>query len=380
MRNEAFYRKQYTLQDADTRLVIDILSLYLYPMEKYRVTDAVNYFRKTEASKVSAILEQLQRDQLGAANTAGNFSLVPELAFLLFPSNIVRADYQQLMHHHRGMRPSFYNTSFRLAELQETLMAYCLGDLSLMSLPVRKIEIDLEEYLSWLPYLLYYPAYNNLLQLFSEDSQQKIKQRAIWLNLLEMAPLNDLATFAGKHSTEPGLLQGQLRETGSDFTDAVVLLYRKLPDQAFAAFERGIKQQRKGDKKNLLPASAAMAFYYAYTISLLPAAQSGQLIAKLIAFYEKKLAPANIPAMCLLHYHIGKKERAEDLLRILIEAHALPGGKDLPTLLALLCLMAFQPNSKLLVQHAHLAKRLLQNALDNGYQLLAYEYFFPFGG
>ncbi|UYQ91751.1 DEAD/DEAH box helicase [Chitinophaga horti] len=370
---------QYMLLDGDARLVTDILSLYLYPLEKYRVTDAVNRFKKMEPTKVAGILEQLQRAQLAAPNTAGNFALVPELAFLLFPQNIQREEYQRLLHDDRGKRPSFYNTSFKLAELQETLMAYCLGDLSLMSLPVRKIELDLEDFLPWLPYLLYYPAYKQLLQLFSEDSFRRIQSRAIWTNLLEMAPLADLEVFdrdTNGTSCEPALLQGRFPETGSDFEMAVTHLYRKQPEQAFAAFERGIKLQRKTDKKNMLPASPAMAFYYAYTISLLPLAQTNMLVAKLIAFYEKKLAPANIPAICLLHYHSGKRERAEDLLRILIEAHALPGGKDLPTLLALLCLRGFHANSKLLVHHAHLSEKLLTKALENGYLLPAYEYQF----
>ncbi|WP_295128195.1 DEAD/DEAH box helicase [uncultured Chitinophaga sp.] len=385
MLNEAFYRKKYISQEADTRLVADILSIYLYPLERYRVVDAVNLLRKMEPKRVDEILELLQKEKLGAFTTAGNFALTPELSFLLFPQNIIRHDYQQILEWNRKVRPSFYNTSFKLAELQQTLMAYCLGELSLMSLPVRRIELELEEYLPYLPYLLYYPAYQNFLKLFAEESLLKIQARAVQQNLLEMEPIEALKDFYQKTaaSSQPAnkelpLLQGQLTDVAATFhfEHAVTKLYQRQPEQAFAAFELGIKQQRKTDKKNMLPASATMAFYYAYTISLLPVAQTNQLLAKLIAFYEKKLAPANIPAICLLHYHNGKKDRADDLLRILIESNALPDGKDLPALLAFILLMAFSPKSKLLILHAHLAKRLLHKSIDNEYRLLAYEYLF----
>lgn len=386
MLNETYYRKQYTLQDADTRLVMDVLSLYIYPVERHRLTSGVQLLRRMEPKRVHEIVDELKSAKLGDFTTTGNFALIPELTFQLFPGNIARADYQKMLDNNKGAIKPFYSTGYALMELQQVLTAFMLGQASQMAPYVRKLELELDEYLPYLAYMLYYEAYHPLLRLFTPENLLKVQARAVQQNLLQMVAINDIATFfqqttlllpaserANNH--ELLLLQGGLT-SASHFETAVTKLYQEEKEQALGAFEAGLKQQRKTNKKDLLPASPVTAFYYAYTLSLLPAAQTTQLIAKLTAFYEKKLNVFNVAAVCLLHFHSGKKTKAEDILRIYLEHSSNTGSSDLCALICFLCLRAFHPKSKLLVLYAHLAKRVLRKSMQHQYHLLAYEYLF----
>lgn len=318
-------------------------------------------------------------------NLAGNYSLVPEFGFFLFPVNIIQPAYLRLMD---VKSYSFYHTSARLQELQQLLIAYFTGDRSLLLQPVRKIEFELAEYFPYLCYLLYFPPYEALLRIFSQDSLVKIYAAAIKYNLLEMPATADLHAFRKKVAAfiptteeslsdpELELLEGKFKETEHLYTKAVILLYNGETAKAYATFEQGIKQQRQTDKKNTLPNTPLFSFLYAITLILLPDEQSYPAINKITAAYEKKLFPVITPAICLLHFHNGKKEKAENILQILLETNTKQPGRYLLSYLSVICLQLLHPKSKLLKQYNPIARMILSRGIQNGYHLLTYEYLF----
>lgn len=385
MMNEAYFLKQYESQPADTKIFIDVLSVYLYPIERHTLIDKVQQIREVPQHRIDEILPELVAARLVMINLAGNYFLVPEFGFLLFPLNIIQPAYLRLMD---VKTYSFYHTSARLQELQQLLIAYFTGDRSLLLQPVRKIEFELAEYFPYLCYLLYYPAYAALLKIFSQDSIIKVYAATIKYNLLEMPLLSDLHAFRKKMAAfipateelltdpEQELLEGKFRETNHLYTQAVILLYNGETAKAYATFEQGIKQQRQTDKKNTLPNAPLFSFLYAITLLLLPDEQSYPVINKITAAYEKKLFPAITPAICLLHFHNGKKEKAENILQILLETNVQQPGRYLLSYLSIICLQLLHPKSKLLKQYYPIAKMLLNRGIQHGYQLLSYEYLF----
>src|SRR3954471_11430018 len=116
MINETFYLKQYQSQPEDTKLVIDILSVYLYPVERYTLIDKVRLIREIPQTGIVEMLNELVDARLAMINLAGNYSLVPEFGFLLSPLNIIKPEYLRLLD---NKTYSFYSTSARLQELQQ---------------------------------------------------------------------------------------------------------------------------------------------------------------------------------------------------------------------------------------------------------------------
>lgn len=382
MINEAFYlRQQYQSQPADTKLVMDVLSVHLYPLEKHRLIDKVLLIREMPVERINEILRELGDGRLVMINLAGNYSLTPEMGFSLFPANIQQPAYLHLLD---TKTYSFYSTSARLQEIQQLLIAYFTGERSLLLQPVRKIEFELAEYFPYLCMLLYFPAYEGLLKLFSEDSLLKIYAATIKYTMLEMPLISDVHAFHQKiagflpvqKDPELLLLEGDFRDTDNDYAKAVTFLYNGDPAKAYAAFEQGIKQQRQTDKKNSIPNTSLFSFFYALTLILLPDEKSYPVINKITAAYEKKLFPLITPAICLLHFHNGRKEKAENILQILLETNTQQAGRHLLSYLSILCLQLFHPNSKLLKIYSPVAKMLLSKGIENGYRLLTYEYLF----
>lgn len=391
MVNLSFYKEQYLSQDADTRIVIDVLSVYLYPLERYTFIDAVNRIKEMPQDRILDILELLKERNLGSYNLAGNYSLVPELGFLLFPDNIRQSQYLRLLDHAKPY--SFYSTSARLQELQQLLTAFFTGERSLLLAPVRKISFELTEYFPYLCYLMYYPAYEGLLRLFDTDSIIKIYTAALRQHLLAMMPLHQLDAFrqqtadflkadpASLVHAEVTLHDGDIREgidgIDAQYASAVVLLYQGQPDKALVLFEQGIKQQRQQDKKNSIPTTPLFAFFYAFTLTVLPEEKTYHIINKILTSYDKKLFQDITPAISLLHFHNGRKERAEHMLQILLETTTRQ-DKHLLSYLALICLQAFYPKSKLLKTYASFVKETLYKGMYNGYRLLTYELLYIF--
>ncbi|SEW07332.1 SNF2 helicase associated [Chitinophaga sp. YR573] len=379
MINETFYLKQYQSQPEDTKLVIDILSVFLYPVERYTLIDKVRQVREIPQNGIVEILQELVDARLAMINLAGNYSLVPEFGFCLFPVNIIQPGYLRLLD---NKTYSFYSTSARLQELQQLLVAYFTGEKSLLLQPVRKIEFELAEYFPYLCYLLYFSAYEPLLKLFSSESIVKIYEATIKYNLLEMPAISQLYAFQKKMNafTDPELLllEGDFRETENVFSKAVHLLYNREPEKAYAAFEQGMKLQRQTDKKNSIPNAPLFSFLYALTLIILPDEQSYPIINKITAAYEKKLFPVITPAICLLHFHNGRKEKAENILGILLETNAKQPGRYLLSYLSLICLQLFHPKSKLLKTYQPIMKMIVNRGIEYQYRLLTYEYLYLF--
>lgn len=392
MVNHFFYKEQYQSQDADTRIIMDVLSVYLYPLERYTFIDAVNRVKEIPQDRITDILELLTEKNLGSYNLAGNYSLIPELGFLLFPEVIRQPQYLRLLDHAKPY--SFYSTSARLQELQQLLTAFFTGERSLLLQPVRKICFELPEYFPHLCYLLYYPAYEGLLRIFDADSIIKIYGAAVKQHLLAMTSLEALHTFRQQVAAfiredasslvhaEVSLQEGNIKEdiSGTDalYASAVVQLYEGQPEKTLALFEQGIKQQRQHDKKNSIPVSPLFAFLYAYTLTVLPEEKSFTVINKIVAAYDKKLFQDITPAISLLHFHNGRKERAEHMLQILLETTSRQPEKYLLSYLALICLQAFYPKSKLLKTYAPFSKVLLYQGMQHHYRLLTYELLYLF--
>ncbi|SFD27126.1 Superfamily II DNA or RNA helicase, SNF2 family [Chitinophaga sp. CF118] len=388
MINEAFYlRQHYQSKPEDTKLVIDVLSIHLYPLERHRLIDKVLQLRELPQSGIVEILQDLVDERMVVINLAGNYSLIPEYGFCMFPVNIVKPHYLRLLDEKSY---SFYSTSARLQELHQLLIAYFTGEKSLLLQPVRKLEFELAEYFPYLCYLLYFPAYESLLRLFSEDSIIKIYAATIKYTMLEMPLLSDVYAFQKKIAafipvteqtlTDPELLllEGNFRETDHHYARAVTFLYNGETEKAYAAFEQGLKEQRQTDKKNSVPNSPLFSFLYALTLTLLPDVQSYPVINKITAAYEKKLFATITPAICLLHFHNGKKEKAENILQILLETNAKQPGRYLLSYLSIICLQLFHPKSKLLKTYSPIAKMILSRGIEHNYRLLTYEYLFLF--
>jgi superfamily II DNA or RNA helicase/tetratricopeptide (TPR) repeat protein len=392
MVNLSFYREQYQSQDADTRIIMDVLSVYLYPLERYTFIDAVNRVKEIPQDRIVDILELLKEKNLGSYNLAGNYSLIPELGFLLFPDVIRQPQYLRLLDHAKPY--SFYSTSARLQELQQLLTAFFTGERSLLLQPVRKICFELPEYFPHLCYLLYYPAYEGLLRMFDTDSIIKIYGAAVKQHLLAMTSLEALHTFRQQVAAfiredaaelvhaEVALQEGNIKEelNGTDalYAGAVVQLYEGQPEKALTLFEQGIKQQRQQDKKNSIPVSPLFAFFYAYTLTILPEEKTYAVINKIVAAYDKKLFQDITPAISLLHFHGGRKERAEHMLQILLETTTRQPEKYLLSYLTLICLQAFHPKSKLLKTYGPFIKVVLYQGMQHHYRLLTYELLYLF--
>ncbi|MBS0027291.1 DEAD/DEAH box helicase [Chitinophaga sp. 22321] len=385
MVNESYYLQQYESQQGDARLVMDVMSVYLYPLETFTITDAVNMIREMKGTDISIILKHLVATGLVIKNVTGNYSLIPELNFILFPRNIGQSIYAALPGRSRFAAHAFYSITGRLQDLQQLLTAYFTGDRFLLPAPVRRLEMELEEYQPYLSYLLYFPAYAGLLTFFSRESLHRMAVYALKYNLLKMPPVNELETFRQQYAVdfpELPLLQGHFNLPPADATaddlyaQAVLLLYNRQPAKALTQFEKGIKRQRQYDKKNSLPLSPVFAFYYAFTLAVLPGEQVNPLIAKITAAYERKLTPALTPAICLLHFHAGRKEKAENLLLILLEGNE----SNLLSYLAILCLQLLHPKSRLLRRFSPDAGRLLTLGMERHYRLLTYEYLYLFRG
>ncbi|MGF6928568.1 superfamily II DNA or RNA helicase [Chitinophaga sp. W2I13] len=385
MVNERFYSEQYESQERNTRLVMDVMSVYLYPLETFTITDAVNRVGEMKGTRVSEILKHLVAAGLAIKNVTGNYSLVPEMNFLLFPVNIKQPAYSVLLQRTQHAVHAFYSMSARLQDLQQLLTAYFTGDRFLLSPPVRKLEMELDEYQPYLSYLLYFPAYAELLPFFSQESLDRMVSFALKYNLLKMPPVEELERFRRQYGAdfpELSLLQGHLNlppadKTADDlYAQAVTLLYSGQPAKALTSFEKGIKRQRQYDKKNSLPLSPLFAFYYAFTLAVLPGEQTNPLIAKIVAAYERKLFPAITPAVCLLHFHAGRKEKGEQLLLLILEG----GEGNLLSYLSVLCLQLLHPKSKLLRTFSTTVARLLALGMERHYRLLTYEYLYLFKG
>ncbi|ACU57826.1 DEAD/DEAH box helicase [Chitinophaga pinensis] len=392
MVNHSFYTEQYQSLDADARIVADVLSVYLYPLERYTFLDAVNRVREIPQDRILDILELLKEKGLGTYNLAGNYSLIPELGFLLFPENIRKPEYLRLLDHAKPY--SFYSTSARLQELQQLLTAFFTGDRSLLLQPVRKISFELAEYFPYLCYLLYYPEYVGLLRLFDTGSITSIYHAAVRQHLLAMSTPDALQQLKVQVAilirTEPGALAHaevilQAGETGEEITgtdaiyaQAAVHLYEGQSDKALTAFEQGIKQQRQQDKKHTIPVSPLFAFLYAYTLTILPEEKTYTTINKVVAAYDKKLFQDITPAIALLHFHSGRKEKADHILQILLETTSKQPEKYLLSYLALICLQAYYPKSKLLKQYSPFLKVVLYHGIQRKYRLLTYELLYLF--
>ncbi|WP_142687722.1 DEAD/DEAH box helicase [Chitinophaga polysaccharea] len=385
MVDESFYLRQYELQERDTRLVMDVMALYLYPLETFTITDAVNCVEKMKGLRVGEILKHLVAAGLAIKNVTGNYSLVPEMGFLLFPVIIKQPAYTALLERTRYAVHAFYSMSARLQDLQQLLTAYFTGNRSLLLPPVRKLELELNEYQPYLSYLLYYPAYEGLLPFFSRESLDRMVSFALKYNLLKMPPVQELESFRRQYAAgfpELLLLQGHLDLPPADntaddlYAQAVTLLYSGQPAKALSCFEKGIKRQRQYDKKHTMPLSPLFAFYYAFTLAVLPGEQTNPLIAKIITAYERKLFPAITPAICLLHFHAGRKEKGEQLLLLILEG----GESNLLSYLSVLCLQLLHPKSKLLRTFSINAARLLSLGMERHYRLLTYEYLYLFKG
>lgn len=385
MVNESFYLQQYESQEGDTRLVMDVMSVYMYPLETFTITDAVNRVVEIKGVRISEILKHLLSAGLVMKHVTGNYSLIPELNFILFPLNIKQARYTTLLERTRYAVHAFYSVSARMQDLQQLLVAYFTGDRFLLSPPVRKIELELTEYQPYLSYLLYFPAYAELLVFFSQDSLDKMVSFALKFNLLKLPPVEELTAFSrqyGQDFPELALLQGHLNLPAADntaddlYAQAVILLYNKQPEKALVLFEKGIKRQRQYDKKNTVPLSPLFAFYYAFTLAVLPGEQVNALITKIVTAYERKLFPAITPAICLLHFHAGRKEKGEQLLLLILEGNE----NNLLSYLSVLCLQLLHPKSKLLRTFSIAAARLMNLGMERHYRLLTYEYLYLFKG
>lgn len=385
MVNESYYLQQYESQESHTRLVMDVMSVYLYPLETFTITDAVNRVREVKGTEISVILKHLVTTGLAVKNVTGNYALIPELNFLLFPKNIGRPQYVVLKGRSRHAIHVFYSLSARLQDLQQLLTAYFTGDRFLLSAPVKKLELELDEYQPYLSYLLYFQAYAELLPFFSQASVNSMASYALKYNLLKMPPVAELEAFRQQYAVgfpELPILQGHFNlpaaDTSADdfYAQAVILLYGGEPEKALAQFEKGIKRQRQYDKKNILPLSPVFSFYYAFTLAVLPGEKVNPLITKIVAAYERKLLPAFTPAICLLHFHAGRKEKADNLLLILLEG----AESKLLSYLAILCLQLMHPKSRLLRTFSPQAGHLLSLGMERHYRLLTYEYLYLFKG
>lgn len=383
MINDAWYLQRYQSRPDAVRLVIDVLSIYLYPLDKHTLFDAVRLLTSLSRPELEDMLLDLREQELLLMNVNGHYSLPPALSFQLLPVNIVRPDYQPVVDRTGRAVHAFYSVNARLQDLQQLLVAWFTGDRYLLAPPIRRMEMELAEYQPWISYLLFFPAYDGLLKLFSETAVDSIFSFAVKYHLLQLPPMEELLALqerSGCRFPELQLLQGDLHTPFGDattdelFAKALVTLYQGQPAAALTAFEKGIKRQRQQDKKNTLPVSPLFAFYYALTLTLLPGEKSNPVIQKLLAAYERKIFPAVTPAVCLLYLHAGRKEKAENLLLLLLERNEEP----LLGYLSVIALQLLHPRSKLLITFRVQADVLLRRGMEHHYRLLTYEYLYLF--
>lgn len=370
MVDSAHYLDLYHSRNEETQLVIDILAVYIYPVDKYMLTDAVLKILDITQDVITDILQELIAAGVVVRHVTGNYSLDPAMSFFLFPEKVRQPQYLQLI---QQVKPySFYSTSARIQELQQLLIAFFTGEKSLLRAPVMRISGELNEYLPHLCYILYFPEYKPLLQLFDAESISRLYQAAIHLQLQSMSAVSMLATEAPV--TNWSVLSGMNQPTDDPFAQAVHALYDQQPDAAFLLFEQGIKQQPKTDRKHMVPLSPVLSFIYAFNLTLLPDSRSYPMITKVVAFYEKKLKAEITPAISLLHFHQGRKEKAENMLLILLQGN----HGDLISYLAIICLQIYLPTSKLLKTYKDLSTQLLYKGIQNNYRFLTYEYLYLF--
>nr|WP_295877329.1 DEAD/DEAH box helicase [uncultured Chitinophaga sp.] len=383
MINDAWYLQRYQSQPDQVRLVMDVLSIYLYPLDKHTLFDAVRLLTSLSRPELEDMLLDLREQELLQMNVNGHYSLPPALSFQLLPANIVRPDYQPVVDRTGRAVHAFYSVNARLQDLQQLLVAWFTGDRYLLAPPIRRMEMELAEYQPWMSYLLFFPAYEGLLKLFSETAVDSIFSFAVKYHLLQLPPMEELLALqerSGCRFPELPLLQGDLHTAFGDdtadelFGKALVTLYQGQPGAALTAFEKGIKRQRQQDKKNTLPVSPLFAFYYALTLTLLPGEKSNPIVQKLLTAYERKLFPAVTPAVCLLYLHAGRKEKAENLLLLLLERNEQP----LLSYLSVIALQLLHPRSKLLITFRVQADVLLRRGMEHHYRLLTYEYLYLF--
>lgn len=375
MLNEQYYRQQYDSLSSAEQHIINVLAFYLHPVESYLVIDGVKPLTSLQDQEIALHIKELLAKGLIVREITGAYSLPLTLNFLIFPEVIANPAYSFLSQLTRGINPIFFQLNIRLQELQQLLTAYFTGSRSLLLLPVKKLEQELSQYLPHISYLLYFPAYEDLLRFFSQESMDKLLDYALNSQLLQLQPLYKLASFAKAHEFDfplLDLLDGRLTpgNTGDLYHAAVEQLYLGKPDAAFTLFEKGIKTQRKQDKKHTLPNSAVWAFYYTSLLTQLQGKHITALSDKLIAAYDRKALPEFVPAISLLLLHAGRREKAENQLQLILERNDQP----LLSLLSILGLRLLYPASKLLRNNQPLAGKLLSGAMQAGYNLLAYEY------
>ncbi|RFS20491.1 ATP-dependent helicase [Chitinophaga silvatica] len=373
MVNEQYYRQQYKELSIEMKYIVDVLSFYLHPLEHHIIIDALKKLTPLQDADIAALVKILIAKKLVVKQVTGTYSVPPALNFLIFPEVVSNPDYSFLTQLTRGINPIFFQVNIRAQEFQQLLTAYFTGSRSLLLLPVKKLEQELSSYLPAISYLLYFPVYTDLLNYFSQESMDKLVEYALNDQLLKLAPLQELSIFADQYSYAYPLiplLQGTLT-TGSDsfYWKGVEGLYSGKIEEAQSFFNKGLKAQRQLDKKNTLPASSVWAFYYAYLLTQLSGKEITALVEKLTTSYDRKSIPDFIPAICLLHLHAGRKEKAENQLLLILERNDSP----LLSLLAILSLKLFHPRSKLLKQFYPLIGQLLSESVAAKYNLLAYE-------
>ncbi|MBV8251787.1 MAG: DEAD/DEAH box helicase [Chitinophaga sp.] len=385
------FQQQYDHLSPELRMMTDILSIYMYPVDKPTLNAAVQAILPTmQAVEVGDLLQQLADQEILARNFAGNYFLPLEYCLQLFPENIKQAKYQHMLQKVPANDFSFYSAHAALQETQRLLVAYFIGDRTLIGPPVKKMEQQLADYLPYLSCLAGRIPYRPLLQYFSVIAVDAIFSQAIRFQEQQLQPVSllrqlqeELQQFsASVVCPEIKLLDGrmsssaELHSADDYFAQAVWLLYHDTPAKAKLAFEQGMKKQRSGDKKNIIPTGPLFAFYHAIHLCLLPTEVATPLMQKITTHYERKTTPANVPAVSLLYLHLGKRERAENLLEILFENAAKEPDKRLMAFLGYWALKWYHPNNKLLLLHQPSLRMLLSKVVANGYQLPAFEYLY----
>lgn len=390
MFEDQYFTRQYEALSPNLRIMTDVLAIYMYPIDKPTLNAAMATLLPLQPVEVGELLQQLADKGIVVKNITGSFLLPLEYCLQLFPVVIKAPQYQQMLRAVPANDFHFYSMHAALQEVQRLLVAYFIGDRSLLQPPVRKMEQQLAEYLPYLSCLAGREAYRGLLHFFSENAVAAMFSWSLRYQEQQLQPLPVLRELQAQLTAfgttticpEVSLLDGSFAAipspatTDEYFQQAVWLLYHDTPAKARQAFELGMKKQRGSDKKNILPTTAIYAFYYACNLALLPPADANPLIQKITAHYERKSFPAIVPALALLLLHTGKRERAENLLEILFENAAREADKRLMAFLGYLALKWYHPKNKLLVLHQTSQRMLLARAVANGYQLPAFEYCF----
>ncbi|NIG54811.1 DEAD/DEAH box helicase [Chitinophaga sp. Cy-1792] len=362
----------------------------MYPVDKPTLNAAVATLSLLQPAQSGELLQQLGDRELLHRNISGNYFLPLEHCLQLFPENITKPAYQQMLQQVPANDFHFYSAHAALQEVQRLLVAAFIGDKSLLFLPIRKIEQQLNEYLPFLSCLAGRQKYRFLLQLFDSTAVEAMFAWAMRFQLQQLQPLalirqlkQELQQFSSNDIVpETAILEGSLTllpqpATADDyFANAIYHLYHMDTAQAKSSFELGIKKQRSADKKNIIPTTPLMAFYYASMLVLLPVGEATPQMQKVTEFYERKHFPAIIPAIALLQLHMGKREKAENLLQLIFEMAAKEPDKRLMLLLGMWALKWYHPKNKLLLLHQATCRLLLAKAIANGYTMPALEYLY----